>query len=195
MGTAHRLGLSARIAKQRLGVPANTAPGAKSPRATSLAWAHARHGPASIPSRASAIPACALFVCQQATCRRQMTPGGFVVVVVFLKSGVCREKPKYLSPHSSCTKGLGMPCGDQGLVGNEGIWVREGGLRCHPSTPTAPRLPGSSPAAPRAPLFIHRHVCEQHPAASSLQNNWTKVKSHKNFPLSEEGSSKQARGW
>lgn len=171
-------------------MPANTAPGAKSPRATSLARAQARHGPASIPSRASAVPACALFVCQHATCRRQMTPGGFVVVV-FLKLGVCWEKPKYLSPRSPCTKDLGTPCGDQSWGGTRGCGSETGGSRCHPS---APWLSGSSPAAPRAPLFIHRHVCEQHPATSSLQNNWTKVKSHQNFPLSEEGSSKQARG-
>lgn len=27
-----------------------------------------------------------------------------------------------------------------------------------------------------SPLFIHRHVCAQHPAPSSLPNNWIKVK-------------------
>lgn len=113
---------------------------------------------------ASAVPACALFVCQHATCRRQMTPGGFVVVV-FLKLGVCREKPKYLSPLSPCTKGLGTPCGDQSWGGNEGMWVKEGGSPLPPFCPLALALV-PRPLAPRC-LSIDMFVSSTQPLPRS----------------------------
>lgn len=49
---------------------------------------------------------------------------------------------------------------------------------------------GPVPAAPslaRSPMFIHRHVCARHRPLPRSQTTGEKSKSHKNFPLLEEG--------